>query len=107
MPRGDRTGPQGMGPRTGRAAGYCGGYNVPGCADPIPGRGMAWRRGWGGGGYGWGNVAWSAPPSAAPLPPTPMDEKTILNQQIVALQAQLDYLSERLKALQKKGEGEE
>ena len=67
---------------------------------------MAWRRGWGGGGYGWGNVAWSAPPSA-PLPPAPMDEKTILNQQIVALKAQLDYLNERLKALQKENEGEE
>jgi len=30
MPRGDRTGPQGMGPMTRRAAGYCAGYDVPG-----------------------------------------------------------------------------
>jgi hypothetical protein len=30
MPRGDGTGPGGMGPMTGRAAGYCAGYNVPG-----------------------------------------------------------------------------
>ncbi|NIW15542.1 MAG: hypothetical protein GWN31_16790, partial [Candidatus Thorarchaeota archaeon] len=30
MPRGDRTGPWGLGPRTGRAAGYCAGYPVPG-----------------------------------------------------------------------------
>ncbi|MCF7946089.1 MAG: DUF5320 domain-containing protein, partial [Spirochaetia bacterium] len=27
MPRGDRTGPDGMGPRTGRALGYCSGYD--------------------------------------------------------------------------------
>ena len=30
MPRGDGTGPGGMGPMTGRAAGYCAGYNMPG-----------------------------------------------------------------------------
>jgi len=30
MPRGDQTGPAGMGPMTGRAAGYCAGYSTPG-----------------------------------------------------------------------------
>ena len=30
MPLGDGTGPGGMGPMTGRAAGYCAGYPVPG-----------------------------------------------------------------------------
>ncbi|HHY81012.1 MAG TPA: DUF5320 domain-containing protein, partial [Thermoanaerobacter sp.] len=30
MPRGDGTGPMGLGPRTGRGLGYCSGYNVPG-----------------------------------------------------------------------------
>jgi len=30
MPGGDGTGPAGMGPMTGRAAGYCAGYPVPG-----------------------------------------------------------------------------
>jgi uncharacterized protein DUF5320 len=30
MPRGDRTGPDGMGPMTGRAAGFCSSYNRPG-----------------------------------------------------------------------------
>ncbi|MGC8654938.1 MAG: DUF5320 domain-containing protein [Thermoplasmata archaeon] len=30
MPYGDGTGPDGYGPRTGRGAGFCGGYNVPG-----------------------------------------------------------------------------
>ena len=39
MPRGDGTGPMGMGPMTGRAAGFCAGYPVPGYMNPIPGRG--------------------------------------------------------------------
>ena len=34
MPGGDRTGPAGMGPMTGRAAGYCAGYPVPGYMNP-------------------------------------------------------------------------
>ena len=44
MPRGDGTGPMGMGPMTGRAAGYCAGYPVPGFMNAIPGRGY-WGRG--------------------------------------------------------------
>lgn len=39
MPFGDGTGPQGMGPMTGRGAGYCAGFSRPGFANPIPGRG--------------------------------------------------------------------
>ena len=57
MPRGDRTGPLGMGPMTGRAAGYCAGYPIPGYMNPYGGRGMgmAWGRGYGrGGGGGFG-----------------------------------------------------
>jgi hypothetical protein len=37
MPGGDGTGPRGVGPMTGRAAGYCAGFPVPGFANPIPG----------------------------------------------------------------------
>jgi hypothetical protein len=61
MPWGDRTGPWGVGPMTGRAAGYCAGYPVPGYVNPIPrfdwgsgfggwwgrGRGFGFDRGWG------------------------------------------------------------
>jgi len=39
MPRGDGTGPAGMGPMTGRAAGYCAGYPVPGYMNPAVGAG--------------------------------------------------------------------
>ena len=68
MPFGDRTGPRGMGPMTGRGAGYCAGFGQPGFANPIPGRGwLGFGFGWGGwGGWrgGWGRGRgrrWSAP----------------------------------------------
>lgn len=62
MPGGDGTGPQGFGPMTGRAAGFCAGFSAPGYANPIGGRGY-----WGGGrgmgmgrgrGGGWGRRNW-------------------------------------------------
>ena len=56
MPGGDGTGPGGLGPMTGRAAGYCAGYAVPGYMNPIGGRGFgAFGRGRGG---GWGRRNW-------------------------------------------------
>jgi hypothetical protein len=61
MPGGDRTGPMGEGPRTGRAAGFCTGSDVPGYVNSGPrgfwgyGGGRGWRF-WGyGGGRGWRN----------------------------------------------------
>jgi hypothetical protein len=67
MPGGDRTGPAGMGPMTGRAAGYCAGYPMPGYRNPafrpgfFPGYGYTpyqgnWFTGppWGGGGFRFG-----------------------------------------------------
>lgn len=52
MPRGDGTGPNGLGPMTGRAAGYCAGYQVPGFMNnAVPGRGFGRGFGWGRG-YG-------------------------------------------------------
>ena len=53
MPRGDGTGPAGMGPMTGRAAGFCAGYQVPGFMNPVGGRGF-WGAGRGFGGRGGG-----------------------------------------------------
>ena len=61
MPGGNGTGPLGMGPMTGRAAGFCAGYGMPGYINSIPGRGfgMGFGRGRGfggrGGGRGWRN----------------------------------------------------
>jgi len=90
MPGGDRTGPFGAGPRTGRAAGYCAGYGMPGYANPIGGRGfgMGYGRGYGrgfgmgygrglgrgfrGGGRGWfGAPTWAGAPYTAGQPYIP------------------------------------
>jgi len=57
MPLGNRRGPEGQGPRTGRAAGYCAGNDGPGYLTATMRR---LRRGIGGGGrglgfrFGWG-----------------------------------------------------
>lgn len=53
MPRGDHTGPEGQGPRTGRGAGHCGGADSPGDVQRGPGFGRGRCRGRGGGGRGW------------------------------------------------------
>jgi len=67
MPRGDGTGPMGFGPMTGRAAGYCAGYPVPGFMNPMGGgvAGMAYGYGAGPymsapGAYGYGMPAYGA-----------------------------------------------
>lgn len=51
MPGGDRTGPLGMGSGTGRGAGYCRGYGMPGFANRWTGAGWGAGRG---GGFGMG-----------------------------------------------------
>jgi hypothetical protein len=48
MPFGDRTGPRGMGPMTGRGVGFCAGFGQPGFTSPMP------LRGWFGFGRGFG-----------------------------------------------------
>jgi hypothetical protein len=65
MPRGDRTGPLGLGPRTGRAAGYCGGHGMPGFMNPYGGQAF------GGGprlGFGWGSPAAAYGYGGSPYP---------------------------------------
>ncbi|MFQ6108294.1 MAG: DUF5320 domain-containing protein [Candidatus Aminicenantales bacterium] len=53
MPAGDRTGPWGLGPMTGRSMGYCSGYPFPGFMNPGPGLGFG-RGFWFGRGFGFG-----------------------------------------------------
>lgn len=54
MPFGDRTGPQGLGPMTGRGVGFCAGFGVPGSMNPGIGRGFGGRgRGGGRGRRNW------------------------------------------------------
>ena len=54
MPFGDRTGPLGLGPRTGRGAGYCSGFAAPGFVNRAAGFGF-FGGGCGGRGSGWRN----------------------------------------------------
>ncbi len=112
MPFGDRTGPRGLGPMTGRAAGYCSGYPVPGYANPGPRLGLGWGGGWRGGWrhrhwyYATGLPGWYragyAPawyPSPFPAPMTAAQEASILEEQARLLREELERLDERLKAL--------
>ena len=89
MPFGDRTGPLGQGPMTGRGAGYCAGYETPGYANPGGfgfgfgrGRGRGFGRGYGRGFYGRGMAprwGWNVPP-AAPTAPTSKQELHMLKK---------------------------
>ncbi|KPJ71755.1 hypothetical protein AMJ50_00195 [Parcubacteria bacterium DG_74_3] len=113
MPRGDRTGPMGLGPMTGRGFGYCAGYPHPGYMNPIGrgwGRGMAWRRGWGGGwGRGWRrgwDPYWGYPdfPYSA-QPPTAKEEKEMLKEEKEILSEELKALRETMKAIEERIRG--
>ena len=70
MPYGNGMGPAGMGPMSGRAAGFCAGFGMPGYEAPRPGRssGVGLGHGGGGGGRGWRHVfrASGLPALAAP-----------------------------------------
>ncbi len=115
MPRGDGTGPAGMGPMTGRGAGYCAGFDRPGYANPIPWRGLgAW--GGRGGGRGWRNCyyatglpgwaragyapAWGGAPYQAPQAPAPEQEATMLRAQAQNLRTALENIEKRLQELE-------
>ena len=116
MPGGDRSGPMGMGPMTGRAAGYCAGYDVPGYMNAIPGRGFGggWGRGWrwrhwayATGLPGWARgyaPAWGAPPAYGPWAPLSREQQTeSLKTQAEWLKEQLDAVNQRIEEL--RGEG--
>ncbi len=119
MPRGDRTGPWGMGPMTGRGAGFCAGYNVPGYMNPGIGRG--WGRGWGfGWGRGWGGgrgrrfrgrFRWwaGAGPWFWSVPPQPYDpavERDFLKSEADALREELVAIEKRLAELEQETSSE-
>ncbi len=128
MPRGDGTGPAGMGPMTGRAAGFCAGYPVPGYMNPVGGRsfwgggrgfggrggGRGWRHwfyatgqpGWARAGYGWpawGNANYPDAPYPAPPAPAMTAEQELagLKQQAEYFQNALDEISKRIEELGK------
>ncbi len=101
MPGGDGTGPQGLGPRTGRAAGYCAQYPVPGYMNPILGRGF-YRGGGRGrrnlyyatGLTGWQRGAYSYPP--------PVVQTITKEQELAELKNEAEYLENELKEIKKR-----
>jgi hypothetical protein len=116
MPFGDRTGPLGLGPRTGRAMGYCAGFGMPGSAGAVPGRGgFGFGRGrglgWSGRGRGWrcsyratGLPGWARAGYGYPLygPEfTAKDEINGLQDQADLLEKQLEDIQNRISTLEK------
>ena len=120
MPRGDRTGPEGGGPRTGRGLGYCAGYDTPGYTKGVPRGGGGYGRGRGfGRGFGRGRRWWYYPPGPPPEPyypsryqPEPYyppeetetaetreTERTYLKDAIRRFEEELDMLRERIEQL--------
>ena len=107
MPAGDRTGPRGMGPMSGKAAGYCverqaPGYASPGC-DSGMGRGQG--RGFGRGhGRRWrgGNTGiLDAAPTA-----TREQELEMLKQQAEYFKTAGEEISARIKGIETPTKGE-
>jgi hypothetical protein len=111
MPGGDRTGPAGYGPRTGRSLGYCSGYNSPGFTRGTPrgggGFGRGWGRGFGRGYWGRGRGYWynqypDEPyyrPSYEPRPSAD-EEKQYLKDTIANLEQELDTMKKRLQDIE-------
>ena len=126
MPGGDRTGPAGMGPMTGRAAGYCAGYPVPGYMNPVSGYGygrglgrgfgrglgLGFRGARGRGGY-WGapydyGAPYQVPPVYYTAPygvsPSPEQELDVLKGQAEYFEDALDGVKKRIQELEAKKE---
>jgi hypothetical protein len=130
MPGGNRTGPLGMGPMTGRGAGFCAGYAAPGYMSSGfgwgsgRGRGGGWGRrnwfyatgltGWQRAGYGYpaygAGMTYNMPYS--PVPNTPYaagfskeDELNTLKGQAEYLEDSLEGIKRRITELEEKGKG--
>lgn len=103
MPGGDRTGPAGAGPMTGRGMGQCAGRATTGLGN-SPGQG--YRSG--GGGRGWRNRFWTtglrrwwrgSKGAAFDPPPEP---SAAPEQEMNALRSQAQSLSDTLEKLQRR-----
>lgn len=119
MPRGDRTGPWGNGPKTGRAAGYCAGSPVPGYANPddsaeelpawhgVPG---GWGRGRRNRYYATGltrNQRWQSgfptrPPAVPGAGKDPKDELEALRQEVEDCQGRITAACQHIEELKER-----
>ena len=118
MPGGDRTGPLGGGPKTGRAAGFCTGHRMPGYMNPTvnnnPGGGF---RGAGRGGIPWGGGrgrAWGGGrgfrmgqfpyqnPDYTTFPEEQFPQEFSREDEIIQLKEQARIMTMTLKGIEKK-----
>lgn len=81
MPRGDRTGPAGAGPMTGRGAGFCAGFNTAGFQNAGGGFGRGCGRG-----FGFRNQF------VQPVQPSQTTELSELKEQMAQIQKRLEEL---------------
>jgi hypothetical protein len=119
MPWGNGMGPAGLGPLTGRGAGFCAGYGVPGYLNPAGGRG-AWGAGlgfgrgrgrgrrnlyWATGLTGWQHAAAGFPgayPYAAPFAePSAEQELAALRGQLKTMEQGIGQVQERIQELER------
>lgn len=117
MPKGDRAGPMGRGRMSGRAAGYCKGFDRPDYADPaIQGtsgmRKGRRRGGWGGptaGGRGWRHKSLATGRMGRmdfgvhafwPQSLNPDLEKESLRNQSQALRCELDAINQQITGIE-------
>lgn len=112
MPGGDRTGPIGNGPMTGRAAGFCAGFGAPGYVNPSPGFGRGLGRGWGrrvgrgfwgrGRGFWWRDDNLPDPSYHREYPqPSKEEEKAYLENMVKGLEEEIKDMRNRIQELSK------
>jgi len=104
MPFGDGTGPRGMGPMTGRGAGYCGGYGRPGFTNPAFGPAGGYGYPGYGAFYGYSGVNPYTPAIPGAPPASEMDreqELSYLKNQAQIARSQLEQIESRMRELEK------
>ena len=117
MPSGDRTGPMGAGAMTGRAAGYCAGFGMPGFMNRGYGRfyggqfrgagrgGMPYGggrgRAWGGGRGPYWRSSWNAPYYSPAVEETHPDYAT-QREELDYLRGQVESMAQTISKLEKK-----
>ena len=102
MPGGNGTGPSGMGPMTGRGAGFCAGFGTPGFSNAGGGRGFFGRGRGMGPGRGLGFGGWAGTGYGAPVAQSMTSEQELegLKGQAEHLESSLNQIKARIEALQ-------
>ncbi|MCD6381362.1 MAG: DUF5320 domain-containing protein [Candidatus Aenigmarchaeota archaeon] len=94
MPWRDGTGPLGLGPMTGRRAGYCAGYSISRYMNPWPrrfgfGHGFGWRR-------------WLVTPAAPQPVQSTISEREALEREANLIKDEIKELQDELESIEKR-----